>query len=153
MTGALNRIDIRGSGGRKLREKWQDGPRAYLGIQSAGFPNMFMITGPGSPSVLSNMVVSIEQHVDWVSEAIDYMCEHGVETIEPEVEAEDRWIEHVNEVADGTMFTAESCNSWYLGVNIEGKPRVFMPYVGGVGRYAERCREIVANGYEGFVLS
>jgi cyclohexanone monooxygenase len=153
MTGALNRIEIRGSGGRKLREKWQDGPRAYLGIQSAGFPNMFMITGPGSPSVLSNMVVSIEQHVDWVSDAIDYMCERGFETIEPEESAEDRWIEHVNEVAEGTMFTAESCNSWYLGVNIEGKPRVFMPYVGGVGRYAEKCREIVVNGYEGFRLS
>jgi cation diffusion facilitator CzcD-associated flavoprotein CzcO len=153
MTGALDRIDIRGRGGRKLRDKWQYGPRAYLGIQTAGYPNLFTITGPGSPSVLSNMVVSIEQHVDWVSDAIDYMCEHGYETIEPTIEAEDIWLEHVNEVASGTMFTAESCNSWYLGANIEGKPRIFMPYVGGVGRYAARCREIVEKGYEGFTLA
>jgi cation diffusion facilitator CzcD-associated flavoprotein CzcO len=153
MTGALNRIDIRGREGMALREKWQYGPRSYLGIQVAGFPNLFTITGPGSPSVLSNMVVSIEQHVDWVADALEYMAERGLDTIEPTVEAEDAWVDHVNQVAQGTMYTAESCNSWYLGANIAGKPRVFMPYVGGVGRYADRCREVVANGYKGFVLA
>jgi cyclohexanone monooxygenase len=152
MTGALNRIDIRGRDSLPLREKWQYGPRAYLGIQVAGFPNLFTITGPGSPSVLSNMVVSIEQHVDWIADALDHMMERNLDTIEPTVEAEDAWIDHVNQVSVGTMYTAESCNSWYLGANIEGKPRIFMPYVGGVGKYAQRCREIVANGYEGFVL-
>ncbi len=152
MTGALNRIDIRGRGGRALKEKWAHGPREYLGLQSAGFPNLFTITGPGSPSVLTNMVVSIEEHVDWVSDCIAYLRDHQLETIEPSVEAEDAWIEHVNQVAEGTMYTAPSCNSWYLGANIAGKTRIFMPYVGGLAKYLEKCREIVANGYEGFVL-
>lgn len=153
MTGALNRIDIRGRDGMRLKDKWATGPRAYLGIQSAGFPNLFTITGPGSPSVLSNMLVSIEQHVEWVDACIDYLQSHGLRAIEPQEDAELAWCEHVNEVAQGTMFTAPSCNSWYLGANVPGKPRQFMPYVGGVGRYREKCDEVVANGYEGFVLS
>lgn len=153
MTGALNRIDIRGRRGRSLREKWADGPKAYLGIQSEGFPNLFMITGPGSPSVLSNMLVSIEQHVDWVNDCIDYLDANGVRSIEPQADAEEAWVAHVNEVAQGTMLTAPTCNSWYLGANVPGKPRIFMPYVGGVGRYRRKCEEVAANGYEGFSLA
>ena len=112
-----------------------------------------MITGPGSPSVLSNMIVSIEQHVDWIADCIQHMDSHQWRSIEPTSVAEQQWIEHVNEIAKGTMLTAPSCNSWYLGANIPGKPRIFMPYVGGVGTYRTKCEEIVANGYEGFELA
>jgi cyclohexanone monooxygenase len=150
MTGALLGMNIRGRGGAPLADKWEAGPRTYLGLQSAGFPNLFMITGPGSPSVLSNMIVSIEQHVDWIGECMEALRERGAATIEANVDAEDAWVEHVNGVADLTLFP--KANSWYLGANIPGKPRVFMPYVGGVGVYAEKCREVVANGYEGFAL-
>jgi cyclohexanone monooxygenase len=152
MTGTLLRIDIQGREGVRLQERWDAGPRTYLGLQVAGFPNLFTITGPGSPSVLSNMIVSIEQHVDWIADLITYMDQQQLSTIEPTVEAEDEWIAHVNEVAAGTMFTAPSCNSWYLGANIPGKPRIFMPYVGGVGEYRKKCDEVAAKGYEGFVL-
>jgi cation diffusion facilitator CzcD-associated flavoprotein CzcO len=153
MTGTLLRIDIRGRGGQPLQTRWQDGPRAYLGLQVHGFPNLFTVTGPGSPSVLTNMIVSIEQHVDWIADCIRYMDEHELHSIEPRLEAEDAWIAHVNEIADGTMMTAESCNSWYLGANIPGKPRIFMPYVGGVGEFRRKCDEVAANGYEGFELA
>ena len=150
MTGALSNIDICGRGGKALREKWLDGPRTYLGIQIAGFPNLFTITGPGSPSVLSNMIVSIEQHVDWISDCLTYLHEHELQSIEATVQAEDQWVDHVNQVADLTLYPL--ANSWYLGANIPGKPRVFMPYIGGVGNYAVKCQEVAANGYEGFVL-
>jgi cyclohexanone monooxygenase len=152
MTGALLGIDIRGREGLPLQARWDAGPRTYLGLLVHGFPNLFTITGPGSPSVLSNMIVSIEQHVDWIADLITYLDRHELNTIEATVEAEDEWIAHVNEVASGTMFTAPSCNSWYLGANIPGKPRIFMPYVGGVGEYRRKCDEVVAKGYEGFVL-
>ena len=152
MTGALKRIDIRGRGGRCLTDKWVDGPRAYLGLQMAGFPNLFTITGPGSPSVLSNMLVAIEQHVDWIRDCLEHLETERIETIEPTVDAEDQWVDHVNEVGQGTMFTAPTCNSWYLGANIVGKPRVFMPYVGGIHRYRAKCEAVVANDYEGFKL-
>lgn len=152
MTGALNRIQIKGRDSELLKDKWAEGPRAYLGLQSAGFPNLFTITGPGSPSVLSNMIVSIEQHVEWIDDCIGYLQANDFAAIEPSVEAENAWIEHVNEVASGTIFTAPTCNSWYLGANVPGKPRIFMPYVGGVGTYRQKCEEIAANGYEGFVL-
>ena len=150
MTGALLNIDIRGRGGLALREKWEGGPRTYLGLQVAGFPNLFTITGPGSPSVLSNMVVSIEQHVDWITDCIAYLRERGLTTIEATVEAEDAWVDHVNEVASFTLYPR--ANSWYIGANVPGKPRVFMPYIGGVGTYAQKCEEIAANGYQGFAL-
>ncbi|RYI16130.1 MAG: NAD(P)/FAD-dependent oxidoreductase, partial [Acetobacteraceae bacterium] len=127
MTGALTRIDIRGRDGLGLAEKWEDGPRTYLGLMTAGFPNLFMITGPGSPSVLSNMIVSIEQHVDWLTECLAHLRARGLETIEATREAEGQWVEHVNEVADRTLYPA--ANSWYMGANILGKPRVFMPYI------------------------
>ena len=153
MTGALERIDIRGKNGKSITEEWQAGPRTYLGLQIHGFPNLFTITGPGSPSVLSNMMVSIEQHVDWINDCIEHLDKNQVRAIEPEEEAVDQWITHVNQVAEGSMFTAPSCNSWYLGANIPGKPRIFMPYVGGVGEYRNRCDEIARNGYTGFNLS
>ena len=153
MTGALLKMDIRGRGGETLGEHWAAGPKTYLGLQVAGFPNMFTVTGPGSPSVLSNMIVSIEQHVDWIADCISYLGQHQYRSIEAEVAAENEWVEHVNTVANGTMLTAPSCNSWYLGANIPGKPRIFMPYVGGVGNYRAHCDGVVQAGYKGFALS
>ena len=152
MTGALERIDIRGRQGRSLVDHWHAGPRTYLGLAMRGFPNLFTITGPGSPSVLSNMLVSIEQHVDWICDCIRWMDGAGHREIEATEAAEAQWVEHVNEVAEGTPYTAASCNSWYLGANIPGKPRIFMPYVGGVGRYRETCDHVVEQGYAGFHL-
>lgn len=151
MTGSLARIDIRSTGGRTLAEKWSEGSRAYLGIATAGFPNMFIITGPGSPSVLSNMVVAIEQHVDWITEHLQYLRSHGFTRVEAAQDAEDQWVDHVNEVADQTLYPHAA--SWYMGANIPGKPRVFMPYLGGMGAYAEICDDVARNGYEGFLLA
>ncbi|GAA2599333.1 NAD(P)/FAD-dependent oxidoreductase [Winogradskya consettensis] len=151
MTGALTNVDIRGRDGVSLKETWRAGPRTYLGIGSAGFPNLFMITGPGSPSVLSNMVVSIEQHVEWVSGVIRHLDERHLRTIEPQVDAQDAWVAHVNEIAGYTLYP--KANSWYMGANVPGKTRVFMPYAGGVGEYRKKCDEVAANGYEGFQLT
>ncbi len=153
MTGSLSRIDIRGRDGELLRDAWAHGPRTYLGVSMAGFPNVFAISGPGSPSVLANMVVCSEHHVEWISDLLVYAREHGFTTVEATVEAQDDWVEHVNQVAEGTMFTATTCNSWYLGANIPGKTRVFLPYVGGLPRYIDRLDEIASAGYEGFALS
>jgi cyclohexanone monooxygenase len=150
MTGALDRMDIRGRGGQSLKEKWRDGPRTYLGLETAGFPNFFIINGPGSPSVLTNMLPSIEQHVEFIADCIDHLRQHELSLIEASPEAELQWGEHVNEVADETVFP--SCNSWYLGANVPGKPRVFLPLL-GYPEYLEKCDDVVANGYEGFVLS
>jgi cyclohexanone monooxygenase len=151
MTGSLTNVDIRGRDGLSLKETWSAGPRTYLGIGSTGFPNMFMITGPGSPSVLSNMVVSIEQHVDWVVDVIEHLDDQGLRTIEPIQEAQDAWVDHVNLVASYTLYP--KANSWYMGANVPGKPRVFMPYAGGVGEYRKKCDEVAAKGYEGFALA
>ncbi|MEC8165189.1 MAG: NAD(P)/FAD-dependent oxidoreductase, partial [Pseudomonadota bacterium] len=137
MTGTLFNVDIRGRNDLALKEKWYAGPRTYLGLMSETFPNLFMITGPGSPSVKSNMLVSIEQHVDFVTESIIYMREHGLELMEPDVAAEDDWVDHVQEAANKTLFPR--ANSWYMGANIPGKPRLFMPYIGGVGTYRRIC--------------
>ena len=150
MTGTFFKMDIRGRDGLPLKEKWSEGPKTYLGLQTAGFPNMFMITGPGSPSVLSNMPVSIEQHIDWIADLLQHMREHDIRSVEAEADAEKAWVVHVNEVAEPTMFM--QANSWYLGANIPGKPRVFMPYAGGVGTYRKKCNEVADNGYEGFIL-
>ena len=150
MTGALLAMDIRGRNGLSLREKWEHGPRTYLGLQVAGFPNLFTITGPGSPSVLSNMIVSIEQHVEWISDCIEYLRDHEVGTIEAKTEAEDAWVDHVNEVASFTLYPR--ANSWYIGANVPGKPRVFMPYIGGVNVYEQKITEVAEKGYEGFAL-
>jgi cation diffusion facilitator CzcD-associated flavoprotein CzcO len=151
MTGSLLKLDIRGVDGLTLREKWSAGPRTYLGLQIAGFPNLFTITGPGSPSVLMNMPVAIEQHVDWISDCLEHMKENGAKRIEADLAAENAWVDHVNEAARETLFY--EAKSWYLGVNIPGKPRVFMPYVGGGKLYREKCNEIAEGGYEGFRLS
>ena len=153
MTGALLKSNVVGKNGVALQDKWQFGPAAYLGLQISGFPNLFMVTGPGSPSVLCNMLVAIEQHINWISDCISHMEGNGLSQIEPTEQAEDQWVVQVNQVAEGTMYTAPSCNSWYLGANIPGKPRIFMPYVGGYPQYKALCDEIVANGYEGFSLS
>ncbi|MGI9614736.1 MAG: flavin-containing monooxygenase [Acidimicrobiales bacterium] len=153
MTGALNRIDIRGRNGRELRDDWAAGPQSYLGLSVAGFPNLFTITGPGSPSVLSNVLVSIEQHVDWITACIAHLGDNGLSTIETTEEAQQDWADQVAAAADGTMYTAPGCASWYLGANIEGKTQVFMPYVGGVGRYRDICDQVAEDGYAGFVTA
>jgi cation diffusion facilitator CzcD-associated flavoprotein CzcO len=151
MTGALLRIDIRGRGGVRLRDRWAHGPRAYLGLQVAGFPNLFTITGPGSPSVLTNMLPSIEQHVNWIAGCLDHLRARGVACIEASTQAEDAWMAHVEEAANASI--KGTTGSWYIGANIAGKPRVFMPYLGGVPAYLKKCDEVVINGYEGFALA
>jgi cyclohexanone monooxygenase len=151
ITGALLEMDLRGRGGLELRQKWAGGPRTYLGLAVAGLPNLFFITGPGSPSVLSNMVVSIEQHVDWVAGAITHLRRRGLDRIEATEEAEAAWVRHVGELADATLYPQAS--SWYVGANIPGKPRVFMPYVAGCGSYRRECEDVVERGYAGFALT
>ncbi|MBT5572324.1 MAG: NAD(P)/FAD-dependent oxidoreductase [Alphaproteobacteria bacterium] len=150
MTGALKRIDIRGVESVSLRDLWEDGPRAYLGLAISKFPNMFIITGPGSPSVLTNMIPSIEQHVDWISDCLTHMRINGVSRIEPELDAQEEWVAHVNEIADLSM--RSTCSSWYLGSNVDGKPRIFMPYIGGFPAYVRKCNEVVEAGYAGFAF-
>lgn len=151
MTGALTAIDIRGRDGLSLRQKWSEGAQSYLGVAVAGFPNLFTITGPGSPSVLSNMLVSIEQHVDWVAEAIESLLARGLSTIEAQETAEKAWGEHVAEVGNMTLYP--QADSWYMGSNVPGKPRVMLPYIGGVGAYRQKCDQVAADDYEGFTLS
>ncbi len=151
MTGALREIDIRVGNGPTLAEKWAGGPVTYLGLMVSGFPNMFTITGPGSPSVKTQMIVAIEQHMDWVGDCLTAMKARGMHRIEPTAKAERDWVAHVNEVADSTLYPL--ANSWYMGVNIPGKPKVFMPYVGGFAGYKRRCDAVAANDYEGFTMS
>jgi cyclohexanone monooxygenase len=155
MTGALREIDIRTTdgpnGGAVLADHWEGGPRTYLGLMVSGFPNMFVVTGPGSPGVKTQMIASIEQHVDWIADCIGHMRKHGFDRIEASPQAEMGWVHHVNQVADSTLYPL--ANSWYMGANIPGKPRVFMPYVGGYDRYKRHCDAVAAKGYEGFKLS
>jgi cation diffusion facilitator CzcD-associated flavoprotein CzcO len=151
MTGPYNKIDIRGRDGELLRDKWAEGPRTYLGLMSAGYPNLFAITGPQSPSVLTNMPVAIEQHVDYISGVIGHMQDNGLEAVEPTREAEDEWVDHSQEVAHATLLPESA--TWYMGANIPGKPQVFLPYLGGLGPYREKCDEIATNGYEGFAFT
>jgi cyclohexanone monooxygenase len=153
MTGPLKALNLKGRDGRTLDEEWRDGPHTYLGISVVGFPNLFTITGPQSPSVLTNMPVAIEQHVEWVTECIDSMRKTGRTVIEAKPEAQDQWVAHVNEVVGTTLMT--KANSWYMSANIAGKPRAFLPYLGpeGVGGYRRQCEEIAAKGYEGFELA
>ena len=148
MTGALLRMDIRGSHGRKLSQAWRDGPRTYLGLMVPDFPNLFTVTGPGSPSVLSNMVVSIEQHVEFIAGILEHMRERGYHSIRANSQAEADWTAEVAKRANATLYSKGG--SWYLGANVEGKPRMFMPYVGGVGAYRSTCESVAANGYRGF---
>ena len=151
MTGAMKEIDIRVDEGVTIQEKWENGPRSYLGIMMSGFPNLFMITGPQSPGVKSQMILACEQHVDWIADCLVHMRDRGLRRIEPSPAAEDGWVEHNNEVANGTLYPL--ANSWYVGANIPGKPRVFMPYVGGITAYKQKCDEVVERGYEGFALT
>ena len=151
MTGALDRIVITGRGGVPLRRKWAAGPRTYLGLMTAGFPNLFMVTGPGSPSVLSNVIAAIEQHVEWIADCLADLRARDAEVIEPDEAAENAWVEHVNEVAHRTLHV--KANSWYLGANVPGKARVFMPYIGGLGEYRRICAEVVRDGYRGFHIA
>ena len=150
MTGALLKVDIRGREGVALRERWNEGPKTYLGMTVVGFPNLFMITGPGSPSVLTNMLPSIELHVDWIADCLVALRERGVKVIEPVEKAQEEWVGQVGDFANITL--RSTCSSWYVGANIPGKPRVFMPYIGGLPAYLERCEAVVQGGYEGFAL-
>jgi cation diffusion facilitator CzcD-associated flavoprotein CzcO len=152
MTGPLLAMDIRGSGGRSLRDDWAAGPRTYLGLQTAGYPNMFTITGPGSPSVLTNMPVAIEQHTQWITECIRHMRANDHHRIEAQPAASEAWVAHVNDAANATLLPLAN-SSWYLGANVPGKPRVFMPYAGGMAHYANVCAEVAQDGYRGFTIS
>ena len=147
MTGAITKIDITGIDGITLREQWTEAPTAYLGLSTHNFPNLFTVTGPGSPSVLTNMIPSIEQHVNWITDCINWLDQNGYQSIEADASAESDWAKHVNEVADATIFP--TCNSWYLGANIPGKTRTFLPYL-GFPAYVEKCNSVVKNNYEGF---
>jgi cyclohexanone monooxygenase len=151
ISGALNQITVTGADGVSLKSAWAAGPHAYLGLMTAGFPNLFMVTGPGSPSVFSNMVLSIEQHVEWIRDCIGYVLGRGASWIEALAPAEEAWVAHTQEVAYSTLFPL--AESWYVGANIPGKARVFSPYVGGVGPYRHKCDQVVANEYEGFALA
>lgn len=150
MTGALLSMEIKTTEGASLRDAWKDGPRNYLGLMVAGFPNLFTVTGPGSPSVISNMAASIEQHVEWIVDCMAYLRDKNFRSIEASADAQDAWVDHVRQVADATLYPRAA--SWYMGANIPGKPRVFLPYIGGVGVYRKKCDEIAAAGYRGFVL-
>jgi cation diffusion facilitator CzcD-associated flavoprotein CzcO len=152
MTGPLLRLDIRGRDGLALKDAWHAGPRNYLGLQVAGFPNLFTVTGPGSPSVLCNMPVAIEQHVEWITDCIAYLRANAIERIEPTEDAMERWVAEVNAAANATLLP-QAKHSWYLGANVPGKPRVFMPYAGGMAHYRDICTGVAARGYEGFALS
>ncbi|MBM4244776.1 MAG: steroid monooxygenase [Deltaproteobacteria bacterium] len=151
MTGAIVAVDVAGRDGLSLKQKWDHGPRTYLGVMTTGFPNFFTMTGPGSPSVLSNMAVSIEQHVDWVRDCLVHMRAEHLDVVEPTPTAEDAWVQHVNDCADITLLPR--ANSWYMGANVPGKPRVFLPYIGGVERYRKICDDVVARGYLGFAFA
>lgn len=150
VTGTIEHVNIRGKNGTELEEKWDAGPRTYLGLATHEFPNMFMVTGPQSPSVLTNMTVAIEQHVEWISECIEHVLENGYSTIEPTEEAEDEWVQHNSDVAEQTLYP--DADSWYSGNNIPGKEDTFLIYPGGLVAYNQRCDEVVENGYEGFEL-
>ena len=151
MTGSFEKIQITGRNGLTLAEKWCAGPRTYLGLTVSGFPNLFTITGPGSPSVLASMIQAIEQHVDWITDCISHMCDIDADTIEPTIADEDAWVEHVNEVSKVSL--RSTCSSWYVGANVPGRPRVFMPYIGGFPVYVQKCNEVMNKGYKGFIIA
>ena len=151
VTGAILQVDVRGRSGQTLQDKWSQGPRCHLGLMSSGFPNLFFVTGPGSPSITTNVVVSIEQHVDWIARCIEHMKDKGLTKIEANLADENGWVDTVNQLAANTLLP--QTNSWFMGANIPGKPRVFLPYIGGLGKYTLMCEEVIANGYRGFSLS
>ena len=151
MTGTLLGIDIRTQGGATLKDAWSDGPDSYLGLMVAGLPNLFMINGPGSPSVKANMIITIEHHTDWIMDLLDHLAANGLDRIEATEQAQSDWVEHAREVAEATLMPV--ADSWYVGANIPGKKRVYMPYFGGFERYWKFCEEVAADGYRGFTLS
>jgi cyclohexanone monooxygenase len=148
LTGSIERLNVEGRDGERLEDAWACGPRTYLGLMVPGFPNLFTITGPGSPGVVTNVPVAIEQHVEWIAGLLGYAREHGHETAEAESWAADKWTAHVQDVASPTLYP--TADSWYMGANIPGKPRAFLPYIGGLDVYRRRCDEIAAAGYPGF---
>ena len=150
MTGALAQIDIVGRDGATLRDDWAHGPRTYLGLGVDGFPNLFVISGPGAPAVLANMVLHAEAHVNWIADAIAYLDDHGYAAMEPTRDAVDGWGTELARRADESLFTR--ANSWYMGANIPGKPRVFMLFIGGFAAYNDICAEVADAGYKGFDL-
>jgi cation diffusion facilitator CzcD-associated flavoprotein CzcO len=152
MTRPILNLNLKGRDGLALSEAWEAGPTNYMGLQVPGFPNFFMVTGPGSPSVLTNMPVAIEQHVEWISDCIAHMRAEGLHRVEPQPQASAQWMQEVNQAAAATLLP-KAKHSWYLGANIPGKPRVFMPYAGGMAHYRKRCETITANGYEGFLMA
>ncbi|HEX5253690.1 MAG TPA: NAD(P)/FAD-dependent oxidoreductase [Mycobacterium sp.] len=152
MTGALTRIDPKGPGGQRLRDVWADGPVTFLGLMVPGLPNLFTISGPGAPSVLANMVLHAEVQVDWVTELVRTARQQGVSEVEPRRDAALAWTQHAAQAAERTLFP-KAASSWYLGANIEGKKRVFMPYIGGFGTYRRHCDEVARNNYAGLVLT
>ncbi|MBX3526580.1 MAG: NAD(P)/FAD-dependent oxidoreductase [Rhodoblastus sp.] len=151
MTGALLAVDVVGRDGLTAKTAWENGPRNLLGLMIAGFPNMFTVTGPGSPSVLANVIRAIEHHVDWLSNCFDYLRRENIACIEADEHAQDAWVQHVNQLADRTLFPRTP--SWYIGADIPGKPKVFMPYAGGLPAYREHADRVAQNGYEGFRLT
>lgn len=150
ISGAVTEIDVRGRDGRSLREYWSEGPKAALGLQVAGFPNLFLVNGPGSPAVLGNVVAFAEQHVEWITDCIGYMRDNGIATIESTEDFDEQWAGHVDDVGGRTLYV--QAKSWYTGENVPGKPRRFLPYAGGLDRYRDRCDEVARSGYDGFVL-
>ncbi len=148
VTGALERLNLKGEKGQNLKDEWTSGPRTYLGLMSVGFPNLFFITGPGSPSILTNVVVSIEQHVDWIARCIQHMNAIQKSKIQAQAPAQEAWVQRVNDLAKNTLFPASA--SWYMGANVPGKPRVFLPFLGGLGTYTEICEQVISDGYRGF---
>jgi len=150
MTGAILDINISVKGGAALRDVWADGPKTYLGVMVSGFPNMTIITGPGSPGVKTNMISAIEQHVDWITDLIRSMSEKGKAKFHAQSDSQEKWVRHVNEVADSTLYP--KANSWYIGANIPGKPRVFMPYVAGLDKYRKICDDVASEGYRGISI-
>ena len=151
MTGPLLKLNPVGGNGVRLAERWADGPHTYLGLTVQGLPNFFAITGPQSPAVLYNMPLAIEDHVDWITDCIGYLNEHNLQRIEPTAKAEDEWVKHTADIAADTLFG--ETDSWYMGANIPGKPRVFLVYVGGAAQYRQICAEVAEKDYKGFALS
>jgi cyclohexanone monooxygenase len=150
VTGTFLDMNLTGRGGVPLSEKWADGPHTYLGLMVVGFPNLYLVTGPNSPSVLSNMMISVEQHIDWIVEVMETLRERGVEEFEPTQEAEEVWTAHCQAVAAATLLP--KANSWWMGANVPGKPAVLLPYAGGVGLYRQQCDRVREDGYEGFAF-
>ena len=151
VTGALERLNLQGEKGQLLKDEWTLGPRTYLGLMTVGFPNLFFITGPGSPSILTNVIVSIEQHVDWIARCIQHMNATQNSKIQAQAHAQEAWVQKVNDLAKNTLFPAS--DSWYMGANVPGKPRVFLPFIGGLSTYTEICEQVISDGYSGFDLA